>query len=280
MLAQRCVEAEKYTIRTHMVAQVVSYDLERNTVDVQPVVNAVRTTDAENMTTVQRPLITKVPVSLTGSGKLFCSFAPQVGTYGILHVCDRIIDDWKAAGGIVDPSDIRCHNPSDAIFYHSVLPFVEDGDNGLFGTEEEVLKTDRISLRTRAGTTEISVIVAGDDGEEESILITNTNASIAIDKEGKLDITVTDKLTASIDKDGNVSLTTEGTLTASVDGDISMESTGGGVSVTADGDVSVEAGGDVSVTSGGTVSLDNGSGTIEIAASGQVSLNGNLTVDP
>jgi hypothetical protein len=252
LLAEKLIRAARYDIRTHVIAQIVSYNQDTNLAVCQPVNKAIRLTDPKNPTYVQLPVISDVPVIQYGSGKLWCTVGPQVDTYGLLHICDRIIDDWLQLGGIVESRGIRCHNLSDAVFEPSLLHLVDDGDNGKLAVP---VQTDRISLRTRAGTTEMSVIVAGNDGEEESILISNTNSSIAIDKDGKLDVTITDKATLSIDKDGNISLENAGTLEASTDGD-------------------------VTITSGGAVTLDNGSGTIEIGSSGTIDLNGNLTVDP
>lgn len=205
-IAGQVFDARKYEIRTHIIAQVSSYDAAKNTVTVQPVTKAVRFTDAENLTTVQLPQISEVPVLQTGSGKVWCTVAPAVGSYGLLHVSDRTIGDWMAAGGIVEPSEIRCHDKSDAIFEPSMLHLVEEGDSGAFA---EPIKTDRISLRTRSGLTEISVL------DDESVEV-NVNDG---------------KATIIIDVDGNVSITAAGNLDAEVDGDATLTAT----SVTLDG---------------------------------------------
>ena len=205
-IAEQVFSAQKYRIRTHVIAQVTAYDAATNTATVQPVTKAVRLTDPNNPTTVELPEISEVPVHQGGSGKLWCTLAPAVDTYGLLHISDRIIDDWLAAGGIVDPTGIRCHDLSDAVFYPSLLHLVDEGDNGKLAVPVE---TDRISLRTRTGKTEISVL------DDETV-----------------EIRANDSATVTIATDGSVSVT--------ADGDISIaKSTGESDTV---GSASVDAG--------------------------------------
>jgi hypothetical protein len=157
-----------------------------------------RTEDPANMTTVEMPVLEDIPVQQFGSGKLLLSVPPAVDSYGTLFFSDRDLEAWLMAGGIVDPANMRKWDLSDAIFIPGLYPFVIDGDNGQI---EEPIKTDRISMRTRSGLTEISVL------SDESITI-NVND---------------DKASVVIDKDGNVTITTAGDLSATADGDITLE---------------------------------------------------------
>jgi hypothetical protein len=219
-LAEQVSRVGRYDIRTHVIAQVVSYDSETNLAIVQPVNKAVRFTDAVNPEYIELGTISDVPVAQLGSGKLWCTVAPAAETYGLLHISDRTIDEWLELGGVVEPKNIRCHNLSDAIFYPSLLPKIVDGDNGAFDAEDDYqqLATDRISLRTRSGLTQVSVL----DGE--SVLIQTISGD-----------TVTSLTT--IDADGNITIESEGELSATVAGDVSAESTGGDVNLTAGGNV-------------------------------------------
>jgi len=212
-IAGAVFDAKKYELRTHVFVRVESYDADTNTVTVQQVRKAIRFTDASNVETVELPPLTEVLVRQVGSGKLWLTVAPAAGTYGYLHVSDRDVDTWKLAGGVGEPTDTRCMELRDAVFEPSLLHLADEGDAGLMA---EPVKTDRISLRTRTGLTEISVL------DDESVTV-NVNDG---------------KATLTIDLSGNVSLETEG--------DISAESTGGDVTVTADGDATVTAGGNVS----------------------------------
>jgi len=206
-MSTQIFDAKKYELRTHVIVKVTEYDDTNNLVKLQPVRNTFRTTDSENIADVELPLLTEVIVRQYGSGKVWCTVAPTVGTYGYLHISDRDIDDWKAAGGTV-PTDVRCQTLRDAIFEPSLLNLKEDGDNGLM---VEPIKTDRISLRTRTGLTEISVL----DDESVTVNVNDGKASLVVDL------------------DGNVTLDCEG--------DISAESTGGDVTVTADGNIITSA---------------------------------------
>lgn len=280
LLIQRNIDVAKYNIRTHVIAQVVSYDRDKNLCVCQPVRSEVRTTDAANSDSVQLGTISDVPVALYGSGKTWCLYTPKPNTYGVLHISDRIIEDWMELGGIVGTKNVRCHDLSDAIFYPSVVPLVIDGDNGAFDAEDDYqpILEDRISLRTRSGLTQISVL------EDESILIQTIKddeitTSITIDGDGNVTLAAAGNLSATVTGDITAE-STEGGVSVAADGDVTVESAGGNLSAVADGDVTIEAGGNLSATSGGTVTLDNGSGTIEIGSSGTVDINGNLTVDP
>jgi hypothetical protein len=215
-IAERVFNARKYRIRTHVMAQVVSYDAASNTVAVQPVTRAIRITDADNLTTVDLPQVSEVPVHQVGAGKLWCTVAPTEGSYGLLHISDRIIDDWLAAGGVVDPTSIRCHDISDAVFEPSYLPLVEDGDNGAL---VEPVQEDRISLRTRTGLTEVSVL----DDETVEVNVNDGKATVSIDTSGNVSIT----------SDGDVTITSDGNVTTSATETVVQDGTDWAIQFTA-----------------------------------------------
>ena len=99
-IAAAVFDTEKYKLRTHVFVQVTEYDNENNLVTVVPVRKAIRLTDSENIGTVELLPHTEILVRQLGSGKLWLTVAPSVGTYGYLHVSDRDVDSWKLAGGI------------------------------------------------------------------------------------------------------------------------------------------------------------------------------------
>lgn len=203
-IAANVFDAKKYELRTHVFAQVTGYDDTQNLVQVQPVRKAIRMTDAENPQTIDLPLLTEVLVRQYGSGKLWCTVAPAVGSYGYLHISDRDIDNWLATGGIVEPTDVRCMSLRDAVFEPSLLHLADEGDNGLIA---EPVKLDRISLRTRSGLTEISVI----DGEEIEINVNDGVANLAIDTSGNV----------VLNCDGTADITSGGTCT--INGNLTVD---------------------------------------------------------
>lgn len=210
LMARRIAAAEASRVRVATVGKIVEYDATRNAVKVGLCVKSMRTEDPENMTTVEMPILEDVPVQQLGSGKLMLSVAPAVDSYGTVLFSDRDLEAWLSAGGIVDPANMRRWDLSDAVFIPGLYPYVIDGDNGQI---EEAIKTDRVSLRTRSGLTEISVL------SDESVTV-NVNDGNA---------------TVTIDANGNVSITTSGDLSATADGDITIE--GASVSVSGPMDV-------------------------------------------
>lgn len=181
-------------VRTHITGQVVSYNATTNTAEIQPVTNPMRFRDPDNMTTKQLPPLKDVPVKMAGSGKGFLTFTPAVGTYGTLHVSDREIETWLSKGGIVDSASPRMHSISDAVFEPSLLPLVDDGDNGLLA---EAVEDDRISMRTRTNTTSVAVLY------DETIEIKNEKCTVTVDVDGNV----------TIENDGDTTVTTGGNVT-------------------------------------------------------------------
>lgn len=226
-IAAAVFDTKKYELRTHAIVKVTEYDNSENTVKLQIVRKAIRFTDAANIETVELPPLVKIIVRQFGSGKVWLTVAPQPDTYGYLHISDRDIDAWKIAGGIVEPTDTRCMELRDAVFEPSLLHLGDEGDAGKFG---EPIKTDRISLRTRSGKTEISVL------DDETIRISN------------------EKALADLDVDGNITAIAEGDITATADGDVVIEA--GGVATLTNGSGTIEIGNSGTVDINGNLTVD------------------------
>lgn len=164
-------------IHTQIPARVVSYNGTANTCSIQPCIMQIRTEDPNNLETIELPQIDDVPVKMQGSGKLLLSVAPQVDSYGAFYVSEHDLELWISNGGITNPGTSRKFDYSDGWFDPGLYPLKADGDNGLISP---AINTDRIGLRTRLGTTEISVL---DDGTVEivatgsSVILDGTNAT-------------------------------------------------------------------------------------------------------
>ena len=167
-------------VHTHLPAQVVSYNAATNTCSVQPCVKRMRTEDSNNLQTVTLPQIDDVPVMLFGSGKCIMTVAPQAGSYGLLHTTERAIENWMLQGGTVEPTSSRMHDISDSFFQPGAYPLIADGDNGLIAPPIEI---DRIELRTRLGTTYVSVT-----DDNQVAIEANNIGNIFIDNDGKIEI--------------------------------------------------------------------------------------------
>jgi hypothetical protein len=162
MLIERLVsKVLSSSVRTNIPAQVVSYDPDENTCSVQPCIMRIRTDDPNNLEPIALPQVDDIPVKHQGSGKLGLFVAPQIGSYGELRVFDRDISRWIQEGGTQPAGSTRTFHFSDAVFDPGLYPLREDGDNGKLPVP---VATDRISLRLRDGTAEVSVL---DDGSVE-----------------------------------------------------------------------------------------------------------------
>lgn len=131
--------------RTIMIAECVSFNEGRNTVDVQPALKRKFSNKAEASLP---PIIRDVPVAFYGAGGVVVTYKPEPGDVCELHIVDRAIDSWKKLGGIVDPAKPRHHDMSDAVAYFGLNAF-PDAYQSLRGG---------MDVRTRDGSTSLNVL--------------------------------------------------------------------------------------------------------------------------
>jgi len=131
--------------RTIMIGECVSFNEQRNTVDVQPVLKR-RFTQTQVVSLL--PIIRDVPVAFYGAGGVTITYKPVKGDNCILLVSDRAIDAWKKLGGIVDPAKPRHHDMSDAVAYFGLNPYPKAYQNLRGGMD----------IRTRDGSTSLNVL--------------------------------------------------------------------------------------------------------------------------
>lgn len=111
-------------LRTTMPAQVVAWNPERNSVDVQPVLQGAYLDDDNNVVDPYNlPIINDVQVQFFGAGDFWLTCEPTVDSYCVLSISDRCIEGWKKAGGIINPQKLRHHDKSDAFAYVGLNPF-------------------------------------------------------------------------------------------------------------------------------------------------------------
>lgn len=140
-------------VHTTIPAQVVSYDADTNTCSIQPCVRVLRMDDTDTGDS-QLPTLDDIPVQFAGSGDVFLTCPVHEGSYGVYHVAEDDINAWLAEGGIVSPQSVDRFNLDTGFFVPSA-PWMFDSSFG-------AIATDRFSIRTRTGTTEISVLENGD----------------------------------------------------------------------------------------------------------------------
>lgn len=158
-------------MHTHIPAQVVSYDSSTNTCSIQPTVRIFRTDDTDAGDS-QLPTLDDIPVQFAGSGNVFLTCPVKVGSYGVYHVAEDDINTWLAAGGIVSPQSVDRFN-LDTGFFCPSAPWMFDSS---FGT----IATDRFSIRTIDGATEISVLENGNIEIKGTEITINSGADYAV----------------------------------------------------------------------------------------------------
>jgi len=152
-LARQVFKKEIAKVHTHLPAKIVSYTPETNLVSIQPCINQFRTEDPDNPETIQLPVIEDVPVHQLGSGLVLATCAPIAGSYGVFHVCEREINTWITQGGIVDPASSRKFDISDGFFVPGLWPLIDP--------IVDPIRTDRVELRTRVGSSYVAVLDTG-----------------------------------------------------------------------------------------------------------------------
>ena len=142
-LLDHAIDGALYRTHTAMIAQVVSFDADRNTVDVQPVLMRKMVGYGAR----PLPVIKSVPVAYYGAGGYCITFTPAKGDYCQLWVNERSLDRWKQTGGIVDPAKRRRHDMTDAVAYFGLNDY---------GNAYQSIGAG-LDLRTRDGTTSVHI---------------------------------------------------------------------------------------------------------------------------
>jgi len=102
-----------------------SYNATKKTVEVTPLIKRVYL-DGEVVTL---PRIPSVPVVFPQASNFSLTFPLAKGDEVLLIFSQRSLEQWKTAGGIVEPKDLRRNNLSDAIAIPG-LTFPGGGDEG------------------------------------------------------------------------------------------------------------------------------------------------------
>lgn len=142
---KRQFDSNALLLRTIMPAQVVSVDLEKNAVSVQPVLKGKMENESEGYLL---PIINDVQVQYYGAGNFWLTFEPKAGDYCVLSISDRSIEAWKKSGGVIDPVINRHHDMTDAFAYFGINPFPD----AIPSIEQETMH-----IRTKDGLTGVKI---------------------------------------------------------------------------------------------------------------------------
>lgn len=142
---------------------VVGYDLNLQRAQVQ--CGLQRVISGEKITI---PIITDVPVCMSGSGEWTLYHELPAGTEGLIHFSQRAADTWINQGGISAPLDARMFSASDAFFE----PGYRSNKTKITG-----LPTSGIGLTNSDGSISIAL-------DEAGITLTTGASSISITQSG------------------------------------------------------------------------------------------------
>lgn len=131
-------------MRVCMPAQVVSYNKDKQSVDVQPVFLR----KYRDQTTAKMPKIHSVPVVFQRANQAIIAMPLKVGDYVTLFFTDRSIDKFMTSGGVHDPESTRNHDLSDAIAVPGLWPF---------GESEPLNNDDDIIIKNRNGEQRLEI---------------------------------------------------------------------------------------------------------------------------
>ena len=99
-------------LNTFMPAEVISYDPEKQTVDVQP---ALKTNIYTPPTSKPKPQLTKIPVIYPRSGGGYVHIPIKAGDQIGIIFSQSSITNWKLEGGLSEVDSVRCHDFNDAV---------------------------------------------------------------------------------------------------------------------------------------------------------------------
>ena len=105
-------------IHTSLPAHIISYDPSTGMAQLQISISKM----LPDGDVVDYPPLVNVPVKQMRGGGWFIHMPLNEFDTGIAHFCEKSIDDWVSTGGVVEPTDYRQHDISDAIFDHGISP--------------------------------------------------------------------------------------------------------------------------------------------------------------
>lgn len=119
------LDARQAEIHTALPAKVISYNVSKQTADVQPLVKDVYTAADGSQQVRSFPPISSVPVAFLRGGGYFLSVPLNEGDTGMLIFCELPIDRWRSTGQESHPVNARRHGVGNAVFYPGVAPIAQ-----------------------------------------------------------------------------------------------------------------------------------------------------------
>jgi phage baseplate assembly protein gpV len=103
---------------TSLPGIIESYDAEKQTVSVQPAIQAkMRDATSGEWKNLTISMCVDVPVQFPGNGDFMLTFPIKKGDEGLICFAARCIDSWYQSGGVQPQAELRMHDLSDGFFF-------------------------------------------------------------------------------------------------------------------------------------------------------------------
>lgn len=117
------MDATRESMMGAMPGVVVSYDPATRKAQIQPALQRAHFDESGNRAQEMLPVLNDVPVIMPGTSSIRVKFPINPGDHVLLVFCGQSLDVWKQRGGVVDDSDDRRHDLTDAIAIPGVVNF-------------------------------------------------------------------------------------------------------------------------------------------------------------
>jgi hypothetical protein len=151
---QTAHDGRQSQIHTAMPAKVVSYNPGQHTVNVQPMVQGLRTGSDGKVNPVTIAELHDVPVIYPGGGHQLITYPIAVGDECLIIFAERSIDHWWQLGTLNPPSDWRMHDINDGFALMGIrsLPNVPGGGAaGGTANAGAAISTSTMQIRSNDG---------------------------------------------------------------------------------------------------------------------------------
>lgn len=151
-ITRNAIRAALANLWTCLPCEVIEYNPEAVTVNVQPLVKIpVHLPDGE-IETVELPMLLDVPVMFPCAGGFTITHPIEKGDECLVNFADRNIDLWWQSGGIQDPFDTRKHDLSDGFAFFRPQSQAKKIKN---------ISTTDLEIRNDANTCKIQITADG-----------------------------------------------------------------------------------------------------------------------
>ena len=208
----RIIETRTDSLRAAMPGEIVSFDPEKQTATVKPLIKEYVYGEWLSL-----PLLQDVPCFFPRAGGYCLTFPVKPEDEVIIIFNDMCIDSWWQSGGEQTQLETRRHDLSDAMC--------------LLGITSTPMAVEDYSTN--------SVMLRNED-KDSYFEIVDDDKTINITGAEKINITAVDDI--NVETAANINIKAAGDLTAEIAGDVTVEA-GGDVTVKAAGDMTLEAAG-------------------------------------